>query len=133
MNGKNNTQLVDGLKKSDWNLVKEKISKEGKSLEYIKSYFAEVMKREIEGKDITHIYKRLLQNKYTYEGKRVLVKGDIIYCEDLEFGNGIVETLFEDSTLMLVKFIRRDLPTMCDRKTMTTVHDDIKRKLKLKG
>ena len=122
----------DGVLQSHWKKIAEFV-KTKKTLDELKEYFTEVMNKEPSPDDIYHIYNRLLQGKYNYEGERVLVEGDLVHCDDLEYGNGIVKKLFEDSSLILVKFIDRDLPTMCDSKTMTTVHDEVKRKFKLKG
>ena len=78
------------------------------------------------------LYDKLLQEKYNHLYKRdKLVNpkvGDYVYCDYEGFGRGTITKMFEDG-LMLVKFDKRKLPTMCDSKSCVTVHDDIKRKI----
>lgn len=60
---------------------------------------------------------------------REIAKGSLLYCD--RFGTGEVTRLFTDNDLMLVKFSNIDIPFMCSRKHMTTVHDEVKSKLRL--
>ena len=61
------------------------------------------------------------------EDKKIQV-GDKVYSSDEAFGYGTVVTLHSHD-LMMVKFDKRPLNTMCSSSNMVTVHDDIKRKL----
>ncbi len=70
---------------------------------------------------------KIVETKIEISGAPVL--GSIVYCNYPDFGTGEVKYMFMDSTLMEVKFTNRPFNTMCDYKKMTTVHDDVKRKL----
>ena len=64
--------------------------------------------------------------------KSILGLGSYVYSSDDEFGLGRVTKFFDsDDSLMLVHFNERELPTMCSRNNLTTIHDDVDRKLKL--
>lgn len=72
------------------------------------------------------------KEKLSYMNKPILDIGSYLYCNYDDYGLGRVTKMFDsDDTLMLVLFEERDLPTMCDRKKLTTVHDEVNRKLKL--
>ena len=83
-------------------------------------------------KQIWFLYDKLLQEKYNHLYKRdKLVNpkvGDYVYCDYEGFGRGTITKMFDES-LMLIKFDNRALPTMCSSSSMTTVHDDVKRKI----
>ena len=57
--------------------------------------------------------------------------GSYVHSDDEEFGLGRVTRFFLDESLMLVLFNERELPTMCSRNNLTTVHDETNRKLKI--
>ncbi len=57
--------------------------------------------------------------------------GSYLYSGDIDYGLGRVVSFFKDETMMLVMFNERELPTMCSRNNLTTIHDDDNRKLKV--
>ncbi len=57
-------------------------------------------------------------------------KGSVILCLDNEYGVGEVVQIAKDGDIMFVKFASRPLKTACSKKKMTTIHDEVKRKLK---
>ncbi len=83
-------------------------------------------------KQMWFLFDTLLQEKCNHLYKREKLKkvslNDYVYCNHEGFGRGVVMSIFEDD-LMLVKFDKRELPTMCSSSTFVTVFDDIKRKL----
>ena len=72
---------------------------------------------------INKINKRL----YELENKEVK-KGSLVFCNHKDYGVGEVISI-NSHNLMLVKFQNKVLNIMCNSETMTTVHDDIKRKI----
>ena len=77
---------------------------------------------ELKGKSRKHILSCLSSSDLT--------DGTYLYSSDEDYGLGRVVKLFDDKTLMLVLFNERELPTMCHRDRLVTVHDDTERKLK---
>ncbi len=118
-----------GVPNHKWRKIREYSKK--KTLDEVKAYFTEEIKREITEDEIKHLYENLLQNKYDFEGNRLAVVHDLVYCNDLEYGSGVITKLF-DNDMMFVKFNSRELQTMCNSKTLTTIHDETKRKIILK-
>ena len=89
-------------------------------------WLKEALKKAYQMKDATR-HKRL---------KSIVVKnlaiGSYVYSNDDKFGLGRVVRFFDtDDSLMLVHFNERELPTMCSRNNLTTVHDETNRKLKI--
>lgn len=76
-----------------------------------------------------NIERRLTNVERGLKTSRDVARGSLLYCD--RFGTGEVTKLFTDNDLMLVKFSNIDIPFMCSRKHMTTVHDEVKSKLKL--
>ena len=116
-----------GLTNKEWSEIKEDvIAKELKSNTTMRKY-------NLDDKQIWFLYDRLLQEKYNHLYKRSKLinpkMGDYVYCDYDGFGRGIVKGFSKDESLMIVKFDKRPLKTMCDCKLMITVHDDIKRKI----
>jgi len=89
-------------------------------------------KYELDTKQLRFLYDRLLQEKYNdlYIREKLInpKENDYVYCNYDNFRRGKILKLLS-SDLMLVKFDIRELNTMCSSKHMTTVHDDIKRKI----
>ena len=121
-----------GLPNCKWRLLREKIKSNRTTLEQLQYYSTEEIGKELSSEQLDHLYKRLLQNRYDIESGELLPRvGVMVYCDDLEYGRGTIKELY-DTGLMLVKFDRRELLTMCSSDKLITVHDDIKRKLVLK-
>jgi len=118
--------------------INEYIVDKNPSMKYLRLYFRE------KGIFIDTTDRRLIENlkiPFDMKGKSrtkmlslmtdsELAIGSYLYCDDIDYGLGVVTKFFEDETLMLVLFNERDLPTMCHRINLVTVHDDTNRKLK---
>ena len=90
-------------------------------------------KYQLSDKQVWFLYDRLLQEKYNnlYLRKKLIEprEKDYVYCNYDGYGRGTITRIHVKEKLMLVKFIKRDLPTMCSSINMCTVHDEIKRKI----
>ena len=122
-----------GITKIEWNSIKKSVvDKQIKSDKAIKEFNLDREDKELCSKRVWFLYDKLLQEKYNHLYTREKLINpkidDFIYCDYEAFGRGTVVKLFEDD-LMLVKFDKRDLNTMCSSKLLITVHDDIKRRI----
>lgn len=114
---------IDRLKYRE---IKEYVIDNECSSDEVKSRF------NLDSKQMWFLFDKLLQEKYNHLYKREkLTKvsmSDYVYCDHEGFGRGIIMSIF-DEDLMLVKFDKRELPTMCSSSTFVTVFDEVKRKL----
>ncbi len=78
------------------------------------------------------LYDVLLQEKYNNLYKRRVIndvkEGMNIYCDYIGYGKGKIVKLLSNN-LMIVKFEKREINTMCSSKLLITTHDSIKRKI----
>jgi len=114
--------FIDTRDKNTKNFIREayKLKEKGFSAEERFIYFKLVEPINT----ITEIIKNQEQRIIKMEEKL----NNRVYCNDKEFGYGNIVQRFSNN-LMLVKFDKRELNTMCDSKLMVTVHDNIKRKI----
>ena len=121
-----------GIKQHKWRKLREFIKQKKEPLESLQLYSTEEIGRELEEEELKHLYKYILQDRYDMvTGQLKPTEGMTVWCDDLEFGRGVITSL-SDNEFMLVKFDRRELQTMCNRRTLTTIHDETKRKIILK-
>ena len=115
-----------GLNNREWNIIKDKVVKNRLTSIQIKKEF------NLSSKQIWFLFDKLLQEKYNHLYKRDKLvdpkAGDFVYCCSDGFGRGTIDKLLNDG-LMLVKFNKRELPTLCSSESMTTLHDEVKRKV----
>jgi len=120
--------------------VEEYITKHNPSMKYLRLYFRDkgifidtTDRRVVDNLRLPHELKSKTSTQVLKAMSRPSLDVDsYLWAEDDDYGLGRVVQFYKtDDDLMLVLFEERDLPTMCSRKSMTTVHDNENRKLKL--
>lgn len=116
-----------GIHRSKWLKIKEDVISNSLKSQIVKN------KHELSDEQVWYLYDRLLQEKYNKLYKRPPIDSIqlnmYVYCDYEGFGRGSVVKIFKDEELMLVKFDKIDLPTMCSSRDKCTVHDEVKRKI----
>ena len=138
-------EIIDEYIKSNNSLTKEELTKQVvvRYIPSMKQLFRVMRKNkhfiDSRDKDIISLIRETysLKNEKGYDTEKRLsyfglVKdlgvGSEVDCDYEDYGHGVVVKMYS-SDLMAVQFDDRPYTTMCNSKTMTTVHDAVKRKL----